>query len=218
MVYGQGHSGLISHAEFWLGVKWAKIWGGQCSDVQGMQALILKNIARLWWLFTSPSLLMILALLPSQHSFYSHSLHSGPVSAAFFPHSWSNILEIYSNSDTLSSWLDYWNHSHIRFSVLPPSHLSSTYSNLRVFAQTDPLACNSFPCFFSPLHPITFSPLFKMKFEWVSHAFNFSTWEAETGGFLSLRSAWSIYWVPGQPELYRETLSHKTKTKQNRIQ
>jgi hypothetical protein len=33
----------------------------------------------------------------------------------------------------------------------------------------------------------------------VAHAFNPSTWEAEAGGFLSLRSAWFIEWVPGQP-------------------
>ena len=42
------------------------------------------------------------------------------------------------------------------------------------------------------------------------------TWEAEAGGFLSSRTAWSTEWVPGQPELYRETLSRKTKkTKPN---
>jgi hypothetical protein len=39
-----------------------------------------------------------------------------------------------------------------------------------------------------------------------THAFNPSTWEAEAGGFLSSRSAWSIECVPGQPGLYRETL------------
>jgi hypothetical protein len=38
----------------------------------------------------------------------------------------------------------------------------------------------------------------------VAHTFNPSTWEAEAGGFLSLRSAWSKMWVPGQPGLYRE--------------
>jgi hypothetical protein len=48
----------------------------------------------------------------------------------------------------------------------------------------------------------------------VVHAFNPSTWEAEAGRFLSLRPAWSTKWVPGQPGLYRETLSwKKTKTK-----
>jgi hypothetical protein len=47
----------------------------------------------------------------------------------------------------------------------------------------------------------------------VVHAFNPSTWEAEAGEFLSSRPAWSIKWVPGQPGLYRETLSRKTKTK-----
>jgi hypothetical protein len=41
----------------------------------------------------------------------------------------------------------------------------------------------------------------------VAHAFNPSTQEAEAGGFLSSRPAWSTKWVPGQPELYRETLS-----------
>jgi hypothetical protein len=48
----------------------------------------------------------------------------------------------------------------------------------------------------------------------VAHAFNPSTWEAEAGGFLSSRPAWSTEWVPGQPGLYRETLSRKNKTKQ----
>ena len=41
----------------------------------------------------------------------------------------------------------------------------------------------------------------------MAHAFNPSAWEAEAGGFLSSRSAWSPEWVPGQPGLYRETLS-----------
>jgi hypothetical protein len=45
----------------------------------------------------------------------------------------------------------------------------------------------------------------------VPHAFNPSTWEAEAGGFLSSRPAWSTEWVPGQPGLLRETLSQKTK-------
>jgi hypothetical protein len=48
------------------------------------------------------------------------------------------------------------------------------------------------------------------------HAFNPSTLEAEAGGFLSLTPAWSTKWVPGQPGLYRETLSRKNKTKQNK--
>jgi hypothetical protein len=43
----------------------------------------------------------------------------------------------------------------------------------------------------------------------VAHAFNPSTREAEAGGFLSSRSAWSTEWVPGQPGLHRETLSWK---------
>ena len=41
----------------------------------------------------------------------------------------------------------------------------------------------------------------------VAHTFNPSTREAEAGGFLSSRPAWSAKWVPGQSGLYRETLS-----------
>ena len=52
----------------------------------------------------------------------------------------------------------------------------------------------------------------------VVHAFNPSTWEAEAGGFLSSRPAWSTKLVPGQPGLHRETLSQKTKTKQTNTQ
>jgi hypothetical protein len=52
------------------------------------------------------------------------------------------------------------------------------------------------------------------------HTFNPSTQEAEAGRFLSSRPAWSTKWVPGQPGLYRKTLSQKTtkqnKTKQNK--
>jgi hypothetical protein len=47
----------------------------------------------------------------------------------------------------------------------------------------------------------------------VAHAFNPSTQEAEAGGFLSSRPAWSTELVPGQPGLYRETLSQKIKKK-----
>jgi hypothetical protein len=47
----------------------------------------------------------------------------------------------------------------------------------------------------------------------VEHAFNPSTWEAEAGGFLSSRPAWSIEWVSGQPGIHRETLSWKNKNK-----
>jgi hypothetical protein len=46
----------------------------------------------------------------------------------------------------------------------------------------------------------------------VAHAFDPSTREAEAGGFLSSRPAWSTKWVPGQPGLHRETLSQKTTT------
>jgi hypothetical protein len=51
----------------------------------------------------------------------------------------------------------------------------------------------------------------------VVYAFNPSTWEAEAGGFLSSRPAWSTEWVPGQPGLHRETLSRKTKKKKNSL-
>jgi hypothetical protein len=50
----------------------------------------------------------------------------------------------------------------------------------------------------------------------VAHAFNPSTREAEAGGFLSSRPAWSTKWAPGQPGLHRETLSRKTKKKKNK--
>jgi hypothetical protein len=43
-----------------------------------------------------------------------------------------------------------------------------------------------------------------------------STWEAEAGGFQGLRLAWSTEWVPGQPGLYRETLSWKKKMKKKK--
>jgi hypothetical protein len=49
----------------------------------------------------------------------------------------------------------------------------------------------------------------------VVHAFNPSTREAEAGGFLSSRPAWSTKWVPGQPGLHRETLSWKTPPKKS---
>ena len=49
--------------------------------------------------------------------------------------------------------------------------------------------------------------------EMVAHAFNPSTQEAETSGSQSLRPAWSIEGVPGQPGLHRETMSQKKKKK-----
>jgi hypothetical protein len=45
----------------------------------------------------------------------------------------------------------------------------------------------------------------------VVHAFNSSTWEAEAGGFLSSRPAWSTKRVPGQPGLQRNPVSKKKK-------
>jgi hypothetical protein len=50
----------------------------------------------------------------------------------------------------------------------------------------------------------------------VASAFNPSTWEAEAGGFLSSRAAWSTKWVPGQPGLHREALSQKKKRKKKK--
>ena len=46
------------------------------------------------------------------------------------------------------------------------------------------------------------------------HTFNPSTWEAEAGGILSLRPAWSTEWVPG---LHRETLSRKRREKKRAL-
>jgi hypothetical protein len=53
-----------------------------------------------------------------------------------------------------------------------------------------------------------------VKTEYVAHAFNLSTWEAESCRFLSSRPSWSTEWVPGEPGLYRETLPQ---TKQNKL-
>ena len=36
----------------------------------------------------------------------------------------------------------------------------------------------------------------------VAHTYNPSTWEAEAGGLLSSRTAWSTELVPGQLELH----------------
>jgi hypothetical protein len=45
----------------------------------------------------------------------------------------------------------------------------------------------------------------------VALTFSPSTRQAEAGGFLSSRPAWSTKSVPGQPGLHRETLSRKNK-------
>ena len=42
----------------------------------------------------------------------------------------------------------------------------------------------------------------------VTHAFNPSTWEAEAGGSLSSRTAWSTEQVPGQPQQTSKTDIH----------
>ena len=47
----------------------------------------------------------------------------------------------------------------------------------------------------------------------VAHAFNPSTWEAEAGGVLTLRPAWSTSEFQDSQGLHRETLSQKTKQK-----
>jgi hypothetical protein len=49
----------------------------------------------------------------------------------------------------------------------------------------------------------------------VVHTFNPSSWEAEAGGSLNLRPAWSTQQVPGQAGRYRENLSRKS-TKQQK--
>ena len=52
----------------------------------------------------------------------------------------------------------------------------------------------------------------------VAHTFNPSTGEAEAGGFLTSRPAWSTKWVPaGQPGLYRETLSRKSQKRKKKL-
>jgi hypothetical protein len=47
----------------------------------------------------------------------------------------------------------------------------------------------------------------------VAHVFNPSTREAETGGFLSSRPAWSTELVPGQPGYTEKLCLEKPKTK-----
>jgi hypothetical protein len=50
----------------------------------------------------------------------------------------------------------------------------------------------------------------------VAHAFNLSIWQAEAGGSLNWRPAWSIEQVPGQLGLHRKTLSQKNKKQTNK--
>ena len=49
----------------------------------------------------------------------------------------------------------------------------------------------------------------------VAPAFNPSTWEAEAGGISEFEAS-LVYRVPGQPGLYRETLSWKKKKKKKK--
>jgi hypothetical protein len=50
----------------------------------------------------------------------------------------------------------------------------------------------------------------------VAHAFNPSTWEAEPGGFLSSRPAWSTEWVPRKARDTQRNPVSQNKTKQNK--
>lgn len=50
----------------------------------------------------------------------------------------------------------------------------------------------------------------------VVHAFNPRTPEADAGGFLSSRPAWSTERVPGQPGIHRETLSETSTEKKKK--
>lgn len=59
------------------------------------------------------------------------------------------------------------------------------------------------------LNEVSFKDILKPSM--VAHAFNHSSWEAGTGGFLSSTSAWSTDRVPVQPGLHSKTLSKKTK-------
>jgi hypothetical protein len=68
----------------------------------------------------------------------------------------------------------------------------------------------------SSLNNTTFLQKYKSSWAVVAHAFNPSTWEAETGGFLSLRPlrpAWSTEWVPEQQVLHKEKQTKKKKKK-----
>jgi hypothetical protein len=61
---------------------------------------------------------------------------------------------------------------------------------------------------------------YKIFLETCSHSacFNHNTQEAEAGGSLSLRTAWSTEWVPGELVLHRETLSLKKQQKSKQQQ
>lgn len=51
----------------------------------------------------------------------------------------------------------------------------------------------------------------------VAYTFNASIWDAEAGGSLRSRPAWSMEGVPGQSRLYREISSWKTKVNKQTI-
>jgi hypothetical protein len=50
----------------------------------------------------------------------------------------------------------------------------------------------------------------------VAHAFDTGTWEAEAGGFLSSRSAWSTEFQDSQGYTEKPCLDKQNKTKQNK--
>jgi hypothetical protein len=88
---------------------------------------------------------------------------------------------------------------------LPISYLRLFYLPYSSVAKLPWLPLVEVACVATPFWDITWEPGV------VAHAFNLSTWEAEAGGFLSSRPAWSTKWGPGQPGLHRETLSRKNK-------
>ena len=49
------------------------------------------------------------------------------------------------------------------------------------------------------------------------HTFNPTTWEAEAGGFLSFRPAWSTEWDQDSHGYTEETLSQKQTNKQKQM-
>jgi hypothetical protein len=73
-----------------------------------------------------------------------------------------------------------------------------------------PWGCLSLSFLSSELYISALSKLNGNKSHMVAHTFHPSTQEAEAGGSLSSRSAWSTEWVLGQPGQHRATMSWKT--------